>query len=129
MEKLSARRAALWMGLLTLLFCLGTLVFRLAFWPREGTRAVAARAETDALLTGRDDNMVALELLPGETVDLNTATEEELKKLPGIGDGLAAAILEYRETKGPFTRIEQLKEVPGIGEKRFDAVKDLISVG
>ena len=63
-----------------------------------------------------------------ERLDLNTASTEELMTLPGIGEKLAARIVEYRETNGRFDRIEELMEVSGIGEKRFAAVEDLVTV-
>lgn len=60
-------------------------------------------------------------------IDLNRAPGSELQTLPGIGPKLAESIIRYR-TNQPFRRIEDLMNVSGIGEKRFDAVRDLISV-
>ena len=61
-------------------------------------------------------------------VNLNTATESELQTLTGIGPSKAAAIIEYRDTNGPFKEIEQLKEISGIGDKTFEKLKEEISV-
>lgn len=61
-------------------------------------------------------------------VNLNTATESELQTLTGIGPAKAAAIIEYRDTNGPFKEIEQLKEISGIGDKTFEKLKEEISV-
>ncbi|TES89062.1 MAG: ComEA family DNA-binding protein [Anaerolineales bacterium] len=61
-------------------------------------------------------------------LDINTATQEELELLPGIGESKAQAIIEYRETNGPFTTIEQIQNVPGIGPGIFEDIKDLIIV-
>lgn len=61
-------------------------------------------------------------------LDLNTAQSADLQTLPGIGPAKAEAIIEYRETNGPFKAIEDLKEISGIGEKTFEKLKDLISV-
>lgn len=47
-------------------------------------------------------------------ININTADEATLAKLPGIGDKGAAAIIEYRTKNGPFKVIDDLKEVPGI---------------
>ena len=63
-----------------------------------------------------------------ETVNLNSAQSSELQTLPGIGPAKAEAIIEYRETNGPFKSIEDLKEISGIGDKTFEKLKDLISV-
>lgn len=62
-------------------------------------------------------------------VNINTATVAELKTLPGIGDVLAQRIVEYREAHGAFSSIEELMQVSGIGEKRFAAIRDLVTVG
>lgn len=62
-----------------------------------------------------------------EFININTATKEELMSLPGIGDKTADKIIEYREGS-PFEVIEDIMEVPTIGEKKFDELKDKISV-
>lgn len=49
------------------------------------------------------------------TVNINTATVQQLIQLQGIGARRAEAIVQYRDENGPFTDIEQLQEVPGIG--------------
>ncbi|KRE90332.1 hypothetical protein ASG89_08500 [Paenibacillus sp. Soil766] len=61
-------------------------------------------------------------------LDLNTATLEQLDKLPGVGESKAKAILEYRTKKGRFKRVEELMEVKGIGEKMFEKLKGLLFV-
>jgi comEA protein len=61
-------------------------------------------------------------------LDLNTATLEQLDKLPGIGESKAKAIIEYRTKKGRYKRVEELMEVKGIGEKMFEKLKVLMYV-
>ena len=61
-------------------------------------------------------------------LDLNTATAAELTDLPGIGEVLAARIVDYRTEHGPFQSVEELLEVSGIGESRLDAVRDSVTV-
>lgn len=62
-----------------------------------------------------------------ELININTATAEELKQLKGIGDVIAERIVEYAQTVG-FNTIEDIKNVKGIGDKKFDVIKDKITV-
>ncbi len=66
-------------------------------------------------------------LIPGK-VNLNFAGKSQLEFLPGIGSKLAQRIIDYRRKNGLFRSIEGLKKVPGIGKKKFESLKDLISV-
>ena len=66
---------------------------------------------------------------PAVTVNLNTATSAELETLPGVGAKMAARIIEYRQKKGPFKKIEELMNVQGIGEKNFLKLKPQLTVG
>jgi len=60
-------------------------------------------------------------------VNINTASAEELKKLPGIGIALAARIISYRQQYGRFRRAEHLIMVRGIGERRFRRLRPYIT--
>ena len=62
-------------------------------------------------------------------ININSATRSELTDLPGIGDVLAGRIVDYRNQNGAFSRIEDIKNVSGIADKRFEAIKDKITVG
>ncbi|MCR5403450.1 MAG: helix-hairpin-helix domain-containing protein [Butyrivibrio sp.] len=61
-------------------------------------------------------------------ININTATKDELKSLPGIGDGIAGKIVKYREEKGTFKSCEDIMKVSGIKEKLFSKIKDYITV-
>ena len=63
------------------------------------------------------------------TVNLNTASKDELVALPGIGPAKAQAILDYRKTHGSFKSVEELKDVKGIGAKRYEKLKSEFTVG
>lgn len=60
-------------------------------------------------------------------ININSATARELELLPGIGPALAERILEFRKNNGMFRKIEDIKGVSGIGQKRFDAIKEMIT--
>lgn len=61
-------------------------------------------------------------------LNINTATQEELQSLPGIGSAISGNIIDYRENK-KFDSIEELMNVKGIGPARFEKIKELITVG
>ena len=61
-------------------------------------------------------------------VNINTASASELTSLDGVGEATAAKIIAYRQTNGSFSSIEEIKNVSGIGDKKFEAIKDSITV-
>jgi competence protein ComEA len=61
-------------------------------------------------------------------VNINTATEQELDSLPGIGPAKAKAIVEYRKAHGDFKSADDIKNVKGIGDKTFGDLKSQIAV-
>ena len=71
---------------------------------------------------------------PGQTqpaataVNLNTATQADLEKLPGVGASTAKQIIEYRQKNNGFKKVEELMNIKGIGEKSFLKLKPLVSV-
>ena len=72
--------------------------------------------------------------IPAETaapgpVNINTATAQQLQTLPGIGEVLAQRIIDYRESNGDFRSVGALINVSGIGEKKLEAIWDLVTTG
>jgi comEA protein len=65
---------------------------------------------------------------PAAQVNLNTASLAELQTLPGVGARTAERIVEHRQKKGPFKKIEELMAVQGIGEKSFLKLRAQITV-
>jgi comEA protein len=57
------------------------------------------------------------------SININTATKNELTKLPGLGETLAGRVILYRKENGPFQKLEDLMNVRGIGEKKFERIK------
>jgi len=67
----------------------------------------------------------ATKLAPGQKININTASKEQLKALPGIGSAKAQAIIDGR----PYKTIDDIKKVKSIKQKLFDKIKDSITVG
>ena len=61
-------------------------------------------------------------------VNINTATEQELDSLPGVGPAKAKAIVEYRKANGNFKSVDDIKNVKGIGDKTFDDLKSQVAI-
>jgi len=61
-------------------------------------------------------------------IKINTAVAADFARLPGIGQALAQRIVDYRDKNGVFFVKEDLKKVRGIGEKKYEAIKDYITV-
>lgn len=61
-------------------------------------------------------------------VNINTANESDLEKLPGIGPSIAIKIVNYRKENGKFSTIEDIKNVSGIGNSKFNNIKEYIYV-
>jgi competence protein ComEA len=87
----------------------------------------AANAEANDQESGISPQTVANQTNV-QRVNINTASARELEKLPGIGKGLAERIIDHRERFGPFRRPEHLIIVRGISDRRFRALKDLVTV-
>ena len=66
--------------------------------------------------------------LPEGMVNINTADEKELDKLPGIGPAMAKRIVEYRMENGAFQAPEEIKRVKGIGDAKYEKMKDKIAL-
>lgn len=61
-------------------------------------------------------------------ININKATQTELEAIPGIGPSTALKILNYRNQNGKFSSIEDIKNVSGIGDKKFEKIKDYITI-
>ena len=93
-------------------------------------RAVVAGLLCGLVVLGTGRGAVAAGAAPangGARVNLNSASADELARLPGIGAAKAKAIVEYRSDE-PFRKPEDLRKVKGIGDKLYERLKDQITV-
>ncbi|MCL5429696.1 MAG: helix-hairpin-helix domain-containing protein [Chloroflexi bacterium] len=61
-------------------------------------------------------------------ININTATAQELERLPGIGPTLAQSIVAYREAHGLFATIDDIQNVPEIGPRTYEGIMPFITV-
>jgi competence protein ComEA len=93
-------------------------------------KAVVAGLLCGLVVLGTGRGAVAAGAAPasgGALVNLNSASADELARLPGIGAAKAKAIVDYR-TEEPFRKPEDLRKVKGIGDKLYERLKDQITV-
>lgn len=99
----------------------------------ETSKAAAGSNSADSAAASLPDSF-DIEPLPdnesatGGLININTASAEELKSLPGIGEKVAGRIIEYRDKNGRFDKIEDIMKISGIKDKLFSRIKDKITV-
>lgn len=117
---------------ITFVFAAFTLGFFLGSSQNRDAISVSVPAE---MVTAPPVETTLSERIPEEPktvtfpVNINTAAKDDLMALPGIGNILAERILAYRTEHGTFRAVEELMLVEGIGEKKMEAILDLITIG
>ena len=87
-----------------------------------------AGAEQEIQAETKEERPMPEQTPQSQKVNINTAAQEELMTLPGIGEVRAAAIIAYREENGEFTEIEEIMNVKGIKTGIFSKINSLICV-
>lgn len=81
-----------------------------------------------SIQTSKIDKFIQEKILKDKILNINTATKDELVKLPGIGEKIAQGIIEYRQSHGNFTSIDGLKNIKGISNNKLEKIKGCLTV-
>lgn len=92
----------------------------------DSLKALEDNLDTDDYST--DKKNTSKNELKEKSININTATKEELIAIPGIGDKISDKIIIYREEHGGFKKIEDIMNVKGIKKKKFEKMKAYITV-
>ena len=77
---------------------------------------------------GRSYDRPATETLRPASINVNTASKQDLMLLPGIGEKYAERIILHREDNGPYEKVEDLEKVKGIGPKTVEKLRKYVTV-
>lgn len=89
---------------------------------------VAYQGENISIIPEKGSTNSAVSETGQGKINLNTATLADLQQLSGIGQKRAQDILDYRDSKGGFTSLDDLKNISGIGDKTFEKLKELVTI-
>ncbi len=115
--------------------CIGGAVYRPGIYPVKPDDTLASCIE--AAGPAEDADLTKLKIsvpskngaVQPQKIDLNRAEAWLLQVLPGIGEGRARTIIEYREKNGPFRSIDDLLKVEGFGKSTLDKIRNYITIG
>lgn len=94
------------------------------------TSTVGTQTKSEATVVSPDNNqaLVSNEAVDNGKIDVNTAPAAKLMDLPGIGEKKAQAIIDYRNSHGPFTKVSDLTKVKGIGMKMLEKMAPYVQI-
>lgn len=102
----------------------------LAYILEDGEKIYIPKKGEDVQIenTSNSSSQMSSYIYNSTKININKATQTELETIPGIGPSSALKIINYREENGKFKSIEDIKNVSGIGDKKFESIKDYITV-
>ena len=113
---------------------------RLGFGPGSGDTGWQPPPDTEAATTPaaglrasveegiQREERAGVPLAAGERLDPNFADETELRRLPGIGPELAGRIMEFRDRRGGFRKVDDLLAIPGIGPGTVEKIRNRLRI-
>lgn len=108
------------------------VVFIIQLTPAESNITVIEKESASDTVSGEPSEVSTAAESDSDTddgrININTATAHELRKIDGIGEVKAYAIIEYRDEHGGFKSVDELVNVSGIGEKTVEKIRDMITV-
>ncbi|MFS0858764.1 ComEA family DNA-binding protein [Paenibacillus taichungensis] len=93
--------------------------------PTDGTQT---KSEAAVVLPDNNQALASNEAVDNGKIDVNTAPVAKLMDLPGIGEKKAQAIIDYRNSHGPFTKVSDLTKVKGIGMKMLEKMAPYVQI-
>jgi competence protein ComEA len=94
----------------------------------DGAQVVVIRGKARGSVATPEPTGAASGAVAAGPINLNTADASQLESLPGIGEVLSQAIIDYRTDNGPFATVDELEAVSGIGPTTLENVRDLVTV-
>lgn len=97
-------------------------------FPAKGETGTAQNQGGGVQPTSQPAKTQVVKTADSAKINLNTADQSKLEELPGFGPKTSQLIIQYRDSNGGFKRVEDLLLVKGIGPKKYDAIKNLVTV-